>query len=738
MQQKSVGQPLTRVEGRTKVTGKALYTADQPVPNCAYAVLVMSSIAKGRIVSIDTQNAVKLPGVLAIMTHENTPKLPKPKNAEPSQSPPRIIQLLQDDRVLYANQPIAIAIAETLETAQEAARLVTPRYAPLAPSVQLEPNLARVYTPKTAGNGESTDSARGDFAAGMEQAEVKIEHVYHTPFETHNPMEPHATTAVWDGEDKLTLYDATQGLFVDRERVATLLGLEPDNVRVISLVLGGGFGSKGPTWSHVVLTAMAARQVKRPVKLEVARPQMFGAVGQRSRTRQSIAIGAKRDGTITALRHDVVSQTSTFDEFVESSSLASRMLYASPNAETSQRLVRSDIGTPSFMRAPGESTGTYGLECGMDELAVALNMDPVELRIKNYADTDPEKNLPWSSKSLRECYKMGGDKFGWSKRTPAPRSMRDGKTLIGWGMASSVYPTRRQESHALARIHADGSIFVESGTQDLGTGTYTIMTQIAADAIGVDPKEVTFRLGDTEYPETPVSGGSQTAASTGSAVHLAGQTLREKVVQLAVSDAQSPAYNANSNDVVISGGRISVRGASRSETVQALLARHKLEQLEAEATATPGAEKNEYSMYAFGAQFAEVRVDEDLGMLRVSRMVGCFGAGKILNPKTARSQFMGGMIWGIGLALLEENNYDVRLGRIVNNNLSEYLVPVNADVPAIEAMWVDEVDTHVNPLGVKGIGEIGITGAAAAIANAVYHATGKRVRDLPITLDKLL
>lgn len=737
--EKSVGQPLTRVEGRAKVTGKAPYTNDQPAPNCAYAVLVMSTVAKGRIAAMDTLAALKVPGVLTVMTHENTPKLPPPKKSGGDSGPTvRKLNLLQDDRVLYANQPIAIAIAETLEAAQEAARLVKTHYEAQAPSVELDANVARAFTPKTAGNGEPSDSHRGDMAAGVAQGEVKIEHIYHTPSETHNPMEPHATTATWDGPDKLTIYDATQGIFVDRERVATLLGLEPDNVHVISIMLGGGFGSKGPTWSHVLLAAMAARQVKRPVKLAVERPQMFGLVGQRSRTRQTIALAAKRDGTLTALRHDTVSQTSSFDEFVESSSVVSRMLYAVPNVETSQRLVKSDIGTPSFMRAPGESTGNYALECAMDELAVALKMDPVELRLKNYAERDRDKDLPWSSMSLRECYKIAGDKFGWNKRNPEPRSMRDGKALIGWGMASSAYPTRRSESHALARIHVDGTILVESGTQDLGTGTYTVMTQIAADAIGVAPKEVTFRLGDTDYPETPVSGGSQTAASTGSAVHLAAAALREKLVQMAVSDAQSPAHNANTGDVTISDGRISVQGSSRGETLQAMLARHNVQHVEAEATATPGEERKQYSMYAFGAQFAEVRVDESLGMLRVSRMVGCFGAGKILNAKTARSQFMGGMVWGIGLALLEDNNYDARLGRIVNNNLAEYLVPVNADVPAIEAMWVDEVDTHVNPLGVKGIGEIGITGAAAAVANAVFHATGKRVRDLPITLDKLL
>lgn len=738
--QKSVGQPLTRVDGRLKVTGRATYAAEHKIPNIAYGWLAMSTIAKGRIASLDTTAAERSPGVLAVLTHKNVARLPeKPNSNDPNRPTARRLQLLQEDRIFYANQPIAVVVAEELEQAQEAAALIKVRYAAEKPSVDLEAGLANAYTPKKAGGGgEPAVSNRGDLAAGLGQANTKIDHVYRTPFEVHNPMEPHATIAVWDGPDKLTIYDATQGIFGDRQRIAELLGIEPDKVRVLSPYLGGGFGSKGPTWSHVVLTAMAARKVNRPVKLALDRPQMFGPVGYRSDTRQSVAIGAKSDGTITATRYDTVSQTSSFDEFVEAASLPARMLYASPNETTSHKLVRSDIGTPSFMRAPGEAPGTFGLECAMDELAYALEMDPIELRLKNYADIDPDKNLPWSSKSLRECYKMGADHFGWSRRRMETRSMRDGDVMVGWGMASSVYPTRRSKSSARARMNADGTVLVESGTQDLGTGTYTIMTQIAADALGMPTSQVTFRLGDTDYPETPVSGGSQTAASAGSAVHAASQALREKLVQLAISDSKSPAHGAAAQDIVIENGRVSVRGSSRSETVRTLLSRHGQQFLEVEADAKPGAEREHYSMYAFGAQFAEVRVDASLGQIRVARMVAVFGAGRILNAKTARSQFMGGMVWGIGMALLEDAVMDPRLGRFVNNNLAEYHVPVNADVPPIEALWVDEVDTHVNPIGAKGIGEIGITGATAAIANAVYHATGKRVRDLPITLDKVM
>jgi xanthine dehydrogenase YagR molybdenum-binding subunit len=731
---------LVRVDGPAKVTGGAKYTGEQDIPNLAYAALVMSTIAKGRITKIDSGIAERSAGVLAVMTPRNTPKLPqRPAGQETSRPTDRKLQLLQDNRVYYANQPIAVVVADTLENAREAAQLIKVTYAPERHRIDLESGLPTAFEPKQAGpRGDPPTTKRGEVASGLNAADAKIENVFSTPPEVHNPMEPHATIAIWNGADRLTLYDATQGIFGDRQRVASLLGLHPDNVHVISDFLGGGFGSKGPTWSHVVLCAMAARHVNRPVKLTVQRPQMFGMLGLRAHTRQSMVAAAKRDGTLVALRNDTVSQTSSFDEFVETATFPTRILYACPNNETSQKLVRCDIGTPSFMRAPGEAPGNYALEAALDELAYELKMDPVELRLKNYAEQDPEKNLPWSSKSLRECYQRGAERFGWSKRNPQPRSMRDGNVLIGWGMATSLYPTHRSESNAKAWLNPDGSVLVESGTQDLGTGTYTVMTQIAADAIGVSPAIVTFRLGDTDYPETPISGGSQTAASTGSAVHLAGRALREKLIQIAIDDSASPLHGASSGDVVIEDGRMSVRGdSSKSETLQAFMSRRGNGRIEAQSEAKPGEEQKQYSMNAFGAQFAEVRVDADLGQIRVSRMVAVFGAGRILNAKTARSQFMGGMVFGIGMALYEHMHFDPRLGRPVNNNLSEYLVPVNADVPPMDVSWVDEVDTHVNPIGVKGIGEIGITGAAAAVANAVFHATGKRVRDLPITLDKL-
>ena len=425
--------------------------------------------------------------------------------------------------------------------------------------------------------------------------------------------------------------------------------------------------------------------------------------------------------------------------YIEPVGKSARMLYASPHIETSHRLVEIDQGTPTYMRAPGEASGSFALESAMDELAYALNIDPIELRLRNYAEVDPSKGLPWSSKSLRECYKLGAEKFGWQKRNPQPRSMRDGNYLIGWGMATATYPTNRSPASAIARIMADGTAVVLSGSQDIGTGTYTVMTQVAAEALGLPVSKVRFELGDTKMPETPVSGGSQTAASVSSAVHLAGNQAQSQLLQLALADQKSPLYSSNAEDVIAENGSFFLKNkSSATETYQAILARHGMKMIEARADAKLGEEQKKFSMHAFGAQFAEVRVEPDLGEVRVSRWVGTFGVGRILNAKTANSQLIGGIIYGIGMALMEHTVIDPNLGRVVNHDLAEYHVPVNADVPDIQVLFVDEHDPHINPLGVKGIGEIGITGTAAAIANAVYHATGKRVRDLPITLDKLL
>jgi len=735
---RSVGKSMDRVDGRLKVTGGARYAAEFSLPDMAHAVIVNSTISKGRVVDIDTRAAEALPGVLRILTPANAPRLPvDPAGGKPSPQD-RKLALLQDDKVYYNNQPIALAIAETFEQAMYAASLVRVRYQEEKADLDMIRNKKNAYAPKAA-NNEPTDSHRGNIDAGMSAAAHHVEQTYGTPMENHNPMEPHATTAVWDG-DNLTVYDATQGIFGVRRVLAKTFRVPLSQVRCICYFVGGGFGCKGSTWSHVPLAAMAARTVGRPVKLSLTRAQMFGMVGFRPQTDQRILVAAANDGALTATRHESFSQTSTFDEFVEPTAAATRMLYACPNMETSHRLVRVNYGTPTYMRAPGESSGTFAIETAMDELAWANRMDPIELRLKNYAESDPQSGKPWSSKSLRQCYQQGAARFGWEKRSHEPRSMRaaDGR-LVGWGMATATYPTRRSAASALARLLPDGSAYVQAGTQDLGTGTYTIMTQIAADALGLTPSRVRFELGDTRMPETPVSGGSQTAASTGSAVHEAAGALRQQVIDLAIADAGSPLHGLISTDIDVSDGKLfSKTKPSLTESYSDLMARQKLPKIEKEAQTKPGAERDQFSMHSFGAVFVEALVDPDLGQVRLERIVGAYGAGRILNAKTGRSQLIGGIVYGIGMAMLEETIADRRSGRIVNRDLGEYHVPVNADVPNIDIIFVDEDDRYINPIGAKGIGEIGITGVCAAIGNAVYHATGVRVRDLPITLDKII
>jgi xanthine dehydrogenase YagR molybdenum-binding subunit len=739
-----VGRPINRVDGPLKVTGSARYSAEIPIADLAHGVIVQSDIARGTIAHMDATEAEQLPGVLLVMTPDNTPQLESlqrferegGKGARPTG---RALSLLQDDRVHYNGQPIALVIAESFEVATHAASLVRTTYRPDTPSIDMVGALSSAYpsTAKIYGR-EWPTSRRGDLPAGLAAAEARIDVVYTTPMETHNPMEMHATIAAWEG-DKVTLWDATQNVYGVRGTIAKSLSMPPENVRVISHFIGGAFGGKGSAWSHVVLAAMAARQVGRPVKIVLTRRQMFGPVGGRPHTVQHVTLGARRDGTLTALRHDSTSSTSTIEEWLEPAALATRLLYNCPNEETSHHLVRLNVGTPTFMRAPGEASGTFALESAFDELAHALKMDPIALRLKNYAEADPDTGKPWSSKSLRECYAVGAERFGWAHRNPTPGSMRDGDQLIGMGMATSTYPARRMPASAEACIYPNGSVAIKAASHDLGTGTYTVLTQLAVDALGVAASSVTIELGDTNLPPNPISAGSMTVASTGSAVHLAAMAARDKLVQLAIADPNSPLHGARHEEVVIVDGRLTFRGrADRGESIEQLLGRNGGRPIEGKAEAKPGDETQQYSMHAFGAVFAEVRVDRDLGIVRVARMVGAYGVGRVLNPKTARSQLYGGITFGIGMALMEHTITDLRTGRYVNADIAEYHLPVHADIPSIEVFFVDEEDEQVDPIGAKGIGEIGITGVAAAIANAVFHATGVRIRDLPITLDKLL
>ncbi len=728
-----IGAPVDRVDGRVKVTGAAPYSGDVDLPRLAHAVLVLSTVASGRITSLDTAAALQLPGVLAVMTHLNAWRLPQGGRAGVNPPAGRVLTLLQDDVVHFNRQPAAVVVAETLDQAVGAAREVKVGYAAEPATLDFADAKPNAHAPEKV-NQEPTDSERGQIPA---EAFARVEAVYTTPMEHHNPMEPHATVAQWQG-DKLTLYDATQYISGCQSTIAKTLGIPKDNVRVICPYVGGGFGCKGSTWAHVPLAAMAARQVARPVKLVLERPQMFGPVGGRPRTEQHLMISADETRRLTGMRHDVFSHTSMIEDFTEPSALQTRMQYDCANVKTAHRLVRLSVGTPTFQRAPGEATGTFALESALDELAYRLKVDPLELRRRNEPPMDQDKRLPWSSRKLLECYAQGAEAFGWSSRNPEPGSMRAGRYKVGLGMATATYPANRSPAAASATLTTDGFLVVRSGTQELGTGMYTIMSQLAAETMGFPLERVRFELGDSRFPQAPVSGGSQGTASVAPAVQAAVSELRRKLVTLAVADSASPAFGAAAQDVVIEDASIGRRGQARREPVVATLARSGAAALEADGAAKPGEEKQHYSMHSFGAVFAEVHVDPDLGIVRVPRIVARYDVGRLLNSKTGRSQLLGGVVMGVGMALMEESILDGRYGRIVNANLAEYHVPTNADIGLIDVGVVDDTDPYIDPLGARGIGEIGITGVAAAVANAVYHATAIRVRDLPITLDKLL
>jgi xanthine dehydrogenase YagR molybdenum-binding subunit len=731
-----VGTGIDRVDGRKKVTGGATYAAEVQVANVAHGVMVGATIARGRIKAIDTRAAEAVRGVLAVITHHNAPRLPGVDKHEPND---RVVQGLQDDVVLYSDHPIAVVVADTLEHAQHAAGLVTAEYDATAPVADLEGDLGAAYVPEIGNPRAPAQSNRGDTAAGLAAAKTRLEVTYTTPVETHNPMEPHATTAVWHGADHLTLYDSTQAIFNVRRRLSSMLGLAPENVRVINHFCGGGFGSKGAPWSHVLLAAIAAKVTGRPVKLVVTRPQAQSLVGHRPKTVQKLELGADAKGKLTAIRHDVVSETSRFDQFIESCTGVTRMLYACPNLATVQRLVRIDVPTPTFTRAPGESTGTFALESALDELAYAAGIDPLELRRINHADRDPENGKPWSSKSLLECYRRGAQTIEWSRRPSQIRTLRDGRWRIGLGVATTTRPSRQLPASARARMLPDGRAIVQAGTQDIGTGTYTIMTQIAGDALALPIGDVRFELGDTELPETPPSVGSFTAASTGPAVHNACIALRAKLIELAVRDPASPLHGLAADAIEADDGALVSRAdRKRRDGYAAIVARSKQPEISVEIHTQAGKDRDSYSVNGFGAVFARVRVDEELGELRLDRLVGAFAAGRIINPKTAHSQLIGGMVWGIGQALHEHSVRDARTARMVTRDLADYHVPVHADVPDLDVLLVPEDDPHVNEIGAKGLGELSTPGVAAAIANAAYHATGIRVRDLPITPDKLM
>ncbi len=676
---RSVGAAVDRIEGREKVTGEAAYALEYEQENVAYAVLVQSTIAKGVVRGLDDAPALAEPGVLAVLWHGNAERLADADGE---------LAVLQSADVSYRGQIVGVVVAESLETARHAARLVRVDYDVHEHDVELSREHPGLYRPDTVNPGFATDSEEGDVDAALAAAEATVDETYTTPAEHNNPMEPHATIAVPE-HGGLTLYDSNQGAFRVAQTIAGVFGLDAKDVRVISRHVGGGFGSKGTPRPHVVAAAMCARKVQRPVKLAVTRQQMFTLTGYRTPTIQRLRLGATVDGTLTAIAHDVVEQTSTVQEFAEQTAVVTRMLYASPNRRTTHRLVRLNLPTPSWMRAPGECPGMFALESALDELAHELGLDPIELRIRNEPEIDPESGNRFSTRNLVACLREGAEQFGWSKRRE-PGARRDGRWLTGVGVASSTYPARRAPSTAHGRAGDDGSYTISITASDIGTGARTVLTQIAADELDVPLERVHLEIGDSAFGQAMLAGGSMGTSSWGTAVVRVCRELKAGKTEASIDTGDS---------------------AEADEP----LAKH-----------------------AFGAQFVEARVDADTGEIRLPRVLGVFACGRIINPKTARSQFLGGMTMGIGMALHEETVLDPHLGAYVNHDLAMYHVPVNADIQELEATWIDEEDLHVNPMGAKGIGEIGIVGTAAAVANAVFNATGVRVRDLPLTPAKLV
>jgi xanthine dehydrogenase YagR molybdenum-binding subunit len=687
----AVGAPVSRIEGTAKVTGEARYAAEFPLARLAYGWVVQSTIAHGHVLSIDTGSVLQMPGVLEVITHENALRLETVDDGE--------LLVLQDEQVHYRGQIVALVVASALEQARAAADALPVAYDAEPHDVLLSADHPRLFAPEHVNPNFPTDTRRGDVDAGLAGADVLVDQTYSTPAEHNNPMEPHASSARWEG-DRLTVHDSNQGASRVQQTLVQLFGLDASAVRVVSEHVGGGFGSKGSPRPNVVLAAMAARMLDRPVRVTLSRQQQFSLVGYRTPTIQRMRLGADRSGRLAALDHEVFEQTSTVFEFAEQTAVISRVMYAAPNLRTRHRLVALDVPTPRWMRAPGEAPGSFALESAMDELAEACHLDPIELRVRNEPAVEPEGGRRFSSRNLVACLREGAARFGWAGRDPRPGARRDGRWLIGTGVAASTYPARTAPSTASVSADVDGHFVVRITAADIGTGARTALTQVAADELGVSLERVDVRIGDSDYGAAMVAGGSMGTASWSWAVVKACRQVRAGIEE---------------HSGVPDGGLVARADTADDVAAQADLARH-----------------------AFGAQFAEVRVDVDTGEVRVPRLLGVFAVGRIVNAKTARSQLIGGMTMGLSMALFEESVMDVQFGDYLNHDFASYHVAANADVPAIDVSWVDDQDDQLNPLGVKGVGEIGIVGTAAAIANAVHHATGHRQRHLPIRPDRVL
>ncbi|HEV2804963.1 MAG TPA: xanthine dehydrogenase family protein molybdopterin-binding subunit [Chthoniobacterales bacterium] len=741
----TIGPARSRVDGRLKVTGAAKYSVEFDAPKCAYGWTVESNIARGKITAIDTRAAQAIPGVLAVLTHLNTPKFhsaPKKEERGTSNGIRNEERFpFSDDGVHYAGQYVALVVAETIELARHAASLVKVTYAPEDPVLTMEAAAKKAEQPKK-NNETPVQIKKGDVDAPLKDGSlVRIEQTYITPTETHNPIEMSGTIAHWESDKKLTLYDATQFVKGVQNIVARSFELERENVRIICPFVGGAFGCKGAVWPHVLLAAMAAKVAGVPVKLHVPRRNMFVGTGHRTPTRQTLSLAATRDGKLQAMKHVSETLTSPVGEFTEScGSRSTGIMYDSPAIRVEETVYPVNVSTPTFMRAPGECPGSYALECALDELAIALKMDPVALRLANHADKHPTKDLPFSAKHLKEAYQLGAEKFGWAKRNPEPRSMKDGDLLVGWGMATATYPAHKMTAAAKIIFRADNTATVQCATHDLGTGAYTAFTQISSEQIGIPFENVTFELGKSDFPFGPVAGGSNSTGTVGTAIHEAAVLLHEELAKLAVKDAKSPLYNAKLDDIaMVSEGRIGiVTEQTKSDSYIDIMKRAGRDSIEVQGKEPQPEQSKTHAFQSWGAHFCEVKIDPLLPRVQVSRVVSVMNCGRIVSAKTARSQIIGGVTMGIGMALMEETSYDPATGLPVPRNLADYHVPTNADVPEIDVSFVGEPDFTFNPIGARGMGEIGITGIAAAIANAVYHATGRRIRDLPITPDKLI
>ncbi|MBV9105656.1 MAG: xanthine dehydrogenase family protein molybdopterin-binding subunit [Verrucomicrobia bacterium] len=735
-----IGKPQDRVDGRLKVTGRAMYSGDRQEENLTYGYLLTSKVAKGLIQAMDTSVAERSPGVAAVYTPFNPLKLyhglEPPEGATSGETLPP----LQDQKILNYGQIIGLVVAESYEQARDAAALVRTQYQAEEPVASWEQGIEHTFTPESVDREKATVKILAEGVDSIDDAirgsPLVVDVTYTEPIYHHNPMEPHATTAVWHG-DRLTIYDATQGVISHRLNVASVLGIDEDMVRVLCPFVGGAFGCKGSMWMFSPLTAAAARALNRPVKTILTREQMFTLVGHRPALIQHLTLGANPDGTLQAVKHDVRSTVSFAKIFVEAAAhRTSRLLYKSPNIQVSHTLVRWNVGGPTFMRAPGCAPGMFSLECAMDELAVRCGIDPVELRTKNDAEVYPGRNVPWSCKNLVECYQLGAEKFGWSKRNSIPGAVQEGDWLVGMGMASALYPAHRNRASAKVRFQADGTAQVSSATQDLGTGTWTVLAMVGADSLGLPIAKIHTELGDSALPSAPTSGGSASVASVTPAIQKAAESAKKKLIQLAIRDRKSPFFGAKIEDVSYRNGELT--GAGKSADFGSVLSGIGRSAVEAVEMAAAGEEEEKYAFHSFGAQFCQVKVNRWTGEVRLQRMTSVMDIGTVVNLKTARSQIMGGIVFGIGMALMEGTILEEKTGRYANANFADYLIATNADVPYIDIHFINKPDTIFNPLGARGIGEIGITGTPAAIANAVYNATGRRVREFPILPEKLL